>query len=957
MAMLLMEALGAGAASRRIQIFGTDIQELAVAQARAGVYSEAAMSEVSPARRKRFFAQTDKGWQVEKHIRDICVFARHDLAKDPPFSHLDLVSCRNVLIYMGVELQKRVLSIFQYALRPGRFLFLGTSSSIGDSSDSFAHDDRKHGIFVRKPLPPGPRGISYALNQPYREWSRPPSAHTPALLPLRDLQHEVERSLVEYYAPPAVVVDSGLHIVHFQGDTGPYLAPTTGQPSLHLLKMVRPDLVFDLRAIISSARRTGRVSHKDDVQFEYLGRPAAVRMEARPLGTGRNRSKQELIIVFQKAVPLVAGRPAKGRHITEAARLERELTTTRERLRGLITENGIVVAEMKTANEEALSSNEELQSTNEELETAKEELQSANEELISLNRELQHNNEELKVLSQDLNNLLTGLDIPVLVLDSDLRIRRFTPVAGALFNLMPGDVGRLFGQMANSLNISDWKEVLTEVTVHRRPVQREVTSPLGGRYSLRVHPYQNANNHLDAVLIVMLDMELIARARDDAGAARDLAVKAEAQSLSILNALTAHVAVVASDGVITATNQAWDRFAAEAGPASLQGFGRGANYLDMCGIAANGCSAGAQEARAGIQSILSGQATSFSIEYPCNTADRMLWFLMNVSPLSGPNPGAVVAHADVTVRKQAELALERSDAAIRALMEANPQAIIVTDLNQIIILANFSTQDMFGYTGAELIGLPLDCLIPESNWNQHQEHHWQFGTEMQSGRVSVRSDVFALHKDGRSFRVEVGHSTIETSEGPRAVAFIADISARVEAERALLQTQLQYYSLFENMQEGLAYCRLIQENGIAVDFEYLTVNTKYEAMTGQKNFVGRKLTEVMPGFRDLDREAFNSFVRVSTTGKPETFEAFIVSTNQWYSVSLYRPEKGTFVGVFGSINARKILEDNLRRNEERLRITVEGTGVGTFDSDMSSGKQFWSDTARQLFSIPDGVEV
>jgi two-component system CheB/CheR fusion protein len=451
----------------------------------------------------------------------LCVFARHDLASDPSFSRLDLISCRNVLIYMGPALQKRVLSIFQYALKPGGFLFLGNSESIGDHSDFFTADDRIHRIFLRKLTAATFHGFS-SMAEPFREPNAAPSTISVPSVAI-DFRKEAETMLLEHYTPPALIVDPALHIVHFQGDISPYLAPATGQPSFHLLKMVRPELVVDLRTAIYKARREGIAVHKDAVPFDHRGQPAAVRLEVRPLRK-RNGRKQDLLIVFQTVEPAsldqepITGGIAAGkkRAPERMARLERELASAREHLRALIEEHEIAQEEMKAANEEILASNQELQSTNEELETAREELQSSNEELNTVNEELQHRNTELNVLTNDLSNLLVGVDIPVLVLDAGLRVRRFTPVAGALLNLIPGDIGRPFANIASNLNVSDWKELFSKVTDQGQLIEREVGDRNGHRYSMRVRPYKTSDNRIEGVLVVLLDTDLIYRARDEA---------------------------------------------------------------------------------------------------------------------------------------------------------------------------------------------------------------------------------------------------------------------------------------------------------------------------------------------------------------------------------------------------------------------------------------------------------
>ncbi len=520
-AMLLLEELGEHAGRTRIQIFGTDIQARAVERARAGVYTEAAVAGVSPARLKRFFVRTDEGYQAQKFVRDLCVFARHDLASDPSFSRLDLISCRNVLIYMGPALQKRVLSIFQFALKPGGFLFLGNSESINDHSDFFTAEDRIHRIFLRKLTAAAFHGFSPTADPLPEPNAAPARISAPGVA--IDFRKEAETILIEHYMPPALIVDPALHIVHFQGDVSPYLAPATGQPSFHLLKMVRPELVVDLRTAIYKARREGIAVHKDAVEFEHQGRPAAVRLEVRPLRK-RNGRKQDLLIVFQSVEPAsldrepIAGGIAAGRKrgSERTARLQRELASAREHLRALIEEHEIAQEEMKAANEEILASNQELQSTNEELETAREELQSSNEELNTVNEELQHRNTELNVLTNDLSNLLVGVDIPVLVLDAALRVRRFTPVAGTLLNLIPGDIGRPFANIASNLNVSDWKELFSKVTEQGQLIEREVGDRNGHRYSMRVRPYKTSDNRIEGVLVVLLDTDLIYRARDEA---------------------------------------------------------------------------------------------------------------------------------------------------------------------------------------------------------------------------------------------------------------------------------------------------------------------------------------------------------------------------------------------------------------------------------------------------------
>ena len=805
-AMLLLEEPGEQPNRTRIQIFGTDIQERSLEHARSGIYSGSAVAGVSPERLKRFFVETDHGYQIQKSIRDLCVFARHDLTHDPPFSRLDLVSCRNVLIYMGPALQKRILSMFQYGLKPGGFLLLGNSESLGDYSEAFMPADPKHRIFARKPSQVPFREIGGERDELRETHSLPPRTAAP-VAPI-DYRREAEAALLENYAPPALVVDQDLRIVHFQGDVSPYLAPATGQPSFHLLKMVRPEFVLDLRAAVSKAKKSG-------VAVRQPGHSGLARIEVRPLRK-HNGKKQDFLVVFRKPEPPVgeAGHGA-ARAVKPPARLERELAVARDHLRALIAEHETAQEEMKAANEEILSSNEELQSTNEELETAKEELQSSNEELVTLNDELQHRNAELNVLTHDLSNLLIGVDIPVLVLDADLRVRRFTPMAGALLNLIAGDVGRPFSNIASTLDVADWNGLFSEVTNHGRLIDREVADRSGHRYSMRLRPYKTDGNAIAGVLVVLFDVDMLQRKVEEAREARDLAVSAEQRAESILNSLTAHIAVIGRDGTFLATNDAWIRFARENENPPLHKVGPGVNYLEVCRRAVADGVPEAREALKCIVQVLEGRTRNAQLEYPCHSAADQRWFLMNVSPLKGTRGGAVIAHTDISARKSAEINARRSESTIRALLDSSVQSVIVVNENEKITMANSHTQRMFGYTGDQLVGMPLTTLIPgevagesrsrrtseeppaqpgpaaslarvpqEENRGRHTDDHVGYFANLQNRPMGASLNLEGRRRDGTRFPVEIGLSGIESNEGKFAVAFVSDITQRRQLEQA-----------------------------------------------------------------------------------------------------------------------------------------------------------------------------
>jgi len=538
--MLLLESIGANsnqtahANQTRIQMFGTDISETAVGRARAGIYSEAALRGVSPARLRRFFLKVQHGYQINKDVRGLCVFARHDLANDPPFSKLDLISCRNVLIYAGPGLQNRILSAFQYALKPGGFLFLGKSEAISAHSGMFAPDDRKHKIFSRKPSGTLAPRFDWRMDDPKVPGLAAPRIALPALA---DFQKQAEQVLLQRYTPPALVIDADLHILHIQGNIGPYLVLPTGPPTVHLLKMLHPEFVMDLRRAVSKAQKEGTAAATRLIQFEHGGRRGAVRLEVSPLEKGKG-GKQDMLVAFNAtptAEPPSPKTQSKG-HTKRDSTLERELAATREYLSSLIADHETAQEEMKAANEEILSSSEELQSTNEELETAKEELQSSNEELLTLNEELLHRNLDLSVLTNDLNNVLVGVEIPVVVLDGSLHIRRFTPTAGRLLNIVETDVGRPFSEVASALEVSDWDALFAEVTSQVHPLERDVKDKSGRWLSLRIRPYRTSDNKIDGVIVILLDTDIIQRELEESRDYARMLLESAEQAIVAANA-------------------------------------------------------------------------------------------------------------------------------------------------------------------------------------------------------------------------------------------------------------------------------------------------------------------------------------------------------------------------------------------------------------------------------------
>jgi two-component system CheB/CheR fusion protein len=506
-------------AAMPIQIFATDISETALEHARSGFYAKETIAKVSAERLKRFFVRQEGGYQVNKSVRDMCIFARQNLVKDPPFSNLDLVSCRNVLIYLGPVLQRRVIPTLHYALKPNGYLVLGDAESLGGFGDHFSQLDKKDKIYQKRKTTASLATYFASTDySPRRIEDAKTELHLPAPF---TVENEVEQLLIDRFVPASVVVNDQMEIVQFQGKTGSYLEPAAGHPSFSLSKMAREGLVVDLRATLSKAKKTNAVVRKEGVQFLSEGKARQVDLEVLPL-RGQGAQERYYVVVFQEtAPPPIQPTGAKGKarnadHLTlrENEHLKREIVQLRGQLSTLIEDHETTLEEFKSVNEEVLSSNEEMQSTNEELETAKEELQSTNEELTTLNEEMQNRNRELSSVNSDLLNLLDTVDLPVVMVSTDLRIRRFTPPAQKLLNLLPSDMGRRLGEIRPNLELPDLEGLVRETVGNAKSQEHQVREKNGAWYVLRVRPYKAWDSKVGGAVITLQDIDTLKRTLD-----------------------------------------------------------------------------------------------------------------------------------------------------------------------------------------------------------------------------------------------------------------------------------------------------------------------------------------------------------------------------------------------------------------------------------------------------------
>ena len=545
LAILLVEQMEALKQSYTLQVFATDIDSRSIASARVGIFSSSIAADISPERLARFFILESGGqtYRIHKSIRDLLVFSEHDLIKDPPFSKLDLISCRNLLIYLDADLQKKLIPLFHYALNPNGMLFLGSSEGIGDFDSLFAVLDRKNKLYQRKEDLLGVQRkalhrfiapmSSTNVPSPLRDAQKPAY---PTRQPLREL---MEQLLLSHMAPVSALVNSSGDILYLHGRTGMFLEPSPGEPGIqNIFKMAREGLRPALTTALHNVVASNVSSFAPNIRVKTNGHFTFVNLKvhtvvASPTGSTSTTDVHEtpLFLVILEDVPELATPATMDNTGTNIARddqariqsLTQELRVKDEYLQCTQEELETSNEELKSSNEEMQSINEELQSSNEELETSKEELQSVNEELTTVNTELQTKVVDLSRANNDMNNLLAGTGVGTVFVDFQLRVLRFTPAASSIINLIVSDIGRPVAHIVSNLAgysslVADIKAVLANLV----PIEREVQTSEGRWYTLRIQPYRTLENVIEGAVISFLDITEIVRVREELHKANNL---------------------------------------------------------------------------------------------------------------------------------------------------------------------------------------------------------------------------------------------------------------------------------------------------------------------------------------------------------------------------------------------------------------------------------------------------
>ena len=507
LAMLVNDQMQLESSQASLQLFATDIDERAISVGRSGLYPQAIITDMPPTRLRHYFTKEDQHYRIRKELREKVLFAKHSLLVDPPFSHMDLIVCRNLLIYLDREVQREILQMFHFALRPGGFLFLGTSESADACHDLFAPVDKRNRIFRAKTgtansrrAPTMPRG-GYVRTDISRQ--APPSS-TPRKLSFADIH---QRAL-EHSAPPSMIVDTNADILHMSESAGRYLRHVGGELSRNLLTLILPELRLEVRTTLFQAQQSSQVVKSRAVMLKREDRSYKVDLVAHPY-RDEDSDSEFVLVIFEELevdasdVSTGATQPSENQVLSN---LERELQRTKLQLQDTIEHSEVSSEELKASNEEMQAINEELRSATEELETSKEELQSINEELLTVNFELKTKVEETDKINDYLTNLIASTDIATVFIDSNLRIKWFTPRATEIFNMLPVDTGRSLLDITHRLDYEDLAADAALVFGSLSMIEREVSSTDNRWYIARILPYRSSENHIDGTVLTFIDI-------------------------------------------------------------------------------------------------------------------------------------------------------------------------------------------------------------------------------------------------------------------------------------------------------------------------------------------------------------------------------------------------------------------------------------------------------------------
>jgi two-component system CheB/CheR fusion protein len=791
LAMVLIEAMQAARKSRAVQIFASDVDRGALELARTGIYPETIAADLTPARLQRFFVPEGHTYRVTKELREAVTFAPQNLLTDPPFSRLDLISCRNVLMYLEPEAQRRVIPLLHFALAEGGHLLLGSADAIGEEAGPFEVVSKKWRIY-RRVGPTRHDQVQFPL-APAAAPGRGPEP-VPRRASVSRLAGAVQHLLIARHAPACVVINREYEILHFSGPTHDYLLQPGGPPTQDVRALARDGVQTRLRTAIREALEKDAPVTLTGAQVRRGKAYQRVRVSVEPLKGARD-TEGLLLVSFEDEpggrprVPAAARREAEEPLVR---RLEDELTTTKENLHSTIEELQGSNQELRVANEEVMSANEELQSSNEELQTAKEELQSVNEEMHTINAQLASKVTELEQTNDDLDNLLASTNVPTLFLDAQLRVRRFTPNATRLFSLIPSDIGRPIGDVTQKYADQDLLRDAEAVLVQHTPITREVEGHDGRRYIRQVLAYQTKNKRSEGVVVTFSDV------------AAEVLHEARLYAEAIVDTMREPLLVLDADLHVQSANRSFYQMF---GITPDQAMGRplyqlGDGEWDIPGL------------RAWLRDILPGSPVliGFEVEHEFSKIGRRS-MLLNARTLrrGGGRPDLIlVAIDDVTESRRAQEALRESDTRARAGVETAADGIITIDDDGTVLSFNPAAERIFGYAAAEVIAQNVQMLLPAPFQDAFEADRAPYPTTGEPRVLGIAREVAGRHKDGTVFPMDLAVNEFHGDVGRRFVGTVRDITARKQAEEQLRRQQAELahvlrIATMERLAAGLAH--------------------------------------------------------------------------------------------------------------------------------------------------------
>ena len=771
LAMLVIEKISTLRKNVKLQVFASDVDERALTVARNGVYPDSIAEDVSAVRLRRFFTKEDHSYRVTPELRDAVVFANQNILADAPFSKLDLISCRNLMIYLTPDAQERIIQMFHFALNDGGVLLLGMSETTGTNEALFEPLSKKHRIYKR---------VGHARSRPFDfPIVQRPYANV-GLVPTRSQYHaagnklaELSQSLlVHHYAPAAVLINAQSEALYFEGPTDKYLMVPSGETSRDLLAMARQGL----RPRLSSAIRTARTQEamaSERATITRDGDRIGVTIQVHPV----TLDEAKLFLVTFGDEPMTAAVPTTNEPNAEVNRqLEQELDTTRADLRTTIRDYELSTEELKAVNEEAMSMNEEFQSTNEELETSKEELQSLNEELTALNTQLQQKIDDERRLSDDLNNLLSSSGIATLFLDTDYKIMRFTPATRELFNLISKDIGRPFSDITGKVKDPDFLKNAGAVLESLVSTECEVETDDGHWFVRRILPYRTQSGKIDGVVITFSEVSDLKSLQHETAAARELAE-------SIIRTVREPMLVLDATFKILSVSRSFSRIftAATADVIGKNLFSIQNRQWDV------------PQLRRLIESVLPDQTTVEAFELTLNAGDLGLrQMVLNARRIVGrPERGEsiLLAVEDVTDKNSAQQAILDREARLSAILNAAPEAILTIDEHGIVGTFSPGAEEIFRFKAEDVLGQNVNMLMPEPDRSKHDgylEHYIKTGEKK---IIGIGREMDAGRKDGSRVPIRLTVSELELDSERHFLGIIHDLTLDKKRQAELQRAQ------------------------------------------------------------------------------------------------------------------------------------------------------------------------